>query len=276
MISQENIQCYKGISLSRGSNFLYVPPHILLKPYIANYTISFPTPKTMPDEYTVLPTASSTLVISVNNNNIISSLRGVNTKACHVGTHANKMKLLLLIEFHSGALFPFIQIDQFELVDSSFMLTELDRSLTQTLENVLMKSESIEALVEELDRIFINRLINSNPGKDISVIMNTIIRSQGNISARDLSSEFYYSEKHIRRLFLQHVGTSPKMFSRIVRANYALRLLQDNPPSLTDIASQAGFFDQPHFIHDFKLLCGLTPQEYIRNMSVFYNDIFKM
>ncbi len=276
MISQESIQCYQGISLSRGSNYLYISPHILLQPYIANYTISFPTPQTMPDEYTVLPTASSTLIISVSADSIISGLRGVNTKACHVGAHANKMKLLLLIEFHPGRLYPFIQIDQFELVDSYFKVEDLDKTFIQTLENELMKSEGIEALVEALDRIFIARLADCHTGKGISTIMHNIFNRHGNISMRELSSEFYYSEKQIRRLFLQHVGTSPKMFARIVRANYALRLLQNKPTYLTDIAEEAGFFDQPHFIHDFKMVCGLTPQEYRQNMSVFYNDQFKM
>lgn len=259
MISQESIKCYQGISLSHGSNFLYIPP-----------------PQTMPDEYTILPTASSTLIISVNTDSIISGLRGVNTKACNVGAHANKMKLLLLIEFHPGGLYPFIQIDQFELFDSSFMLDELDKTLTQTLENELMKSERIEALVEALDRIFVARLTDCHTGKGISAIMHNIVKRHGNINTQELSSEFCYSEKQIRRLFLHHVGTSPKMFSRIVRANYALRLMQKKPTHLTDVAVQAGFFDQPHFIHDFKMICGLTPQEYRRNMSVFYNDQFKM
>lgn len=276
MITQESIKSYQGISLNRGSNFLYVPPHILLQPYIANYTISFPTSQTMPDDYTVLPTASSTLTILVSSDHIISGLRGVNTKACPVGAHANKMKLLLLIEFHTGGLYPFIQMDQFELVDTSFMLNDLDKALTRLIEDELMKSERIDTLVEALDKIFITRLKDCKRGSDISPMLRSVIKCHGNISPRELSSEFYYSEKQIRRLFLQHIGTSPKMFSRIVRTNYALHLLQNRSQYLTDIAVQAGFFDQPHFIHDFKQVCGLTPLDYIRNMSVFYNDRFKM
>lgn len=117
MILQESIISYKGKFLNRGSSFLYISPHILLQPYISNYTITFPTPQTIPDEYTILPTASSTLTISVSTDRIVSGLRGVNTKACNVGAYANKLKLLLLIEFHPGALYPFIQINQCELVD---------------------------------------------------------------------------------------------------------------------------------------------------------------
>ncbi|WMJ85651.1 helix-turn-helix transcriptional regulator [Anaerocolumna sp. MB42-C2] len=276
MITKESIQFFQGKSLNRGDNFLYLSPHFLLQPYIANYTISFPTPQTMPDEYTVLPTASSTLTISVNADTIISGLRGVNTKSCNVGSHANKMKLLLLIEFHPGGLFPFIPIDQIELVDTSFKLDELDKIFTKTLENELVQSMSVENLIETLNRIFLTRLTESKTNMSVLDMMQVIVRQHGNISAKELSSEYYYSEKQIRRLFLRYVGTSPKMFSRIARTNYALRLLQRNSDYLTDIAVQSGYFDQPHFIHDFRRVCGLTPQDYLRNMSVFYNDRFKM
>lgn len=274
MISEKNIKCFQGISLCRGNDFIYIPPHNILKPYISCYTITIPG--LMSDEYTILPTASSTMVISVSANNIFSCLRGVNTKSCNVGAHANKMKLLLLIEFHSGCLYPFINEEQFKLINNSFKLTDFDKILTQSIENVLINSECIEDLVEALDKIFITRLSNFSTGRGINAMTKKIVMHSGNISTRDLSSEFYYSEKHIRRLFLQYVGITPKIFSRIVRVNYALRLLQKNPTRLIDVATQAGFFDQPHFIHDFKTICGLSPEEYIQNMSLFYNDEFKM
>jgi len=53
-----------------------------------------------------------------------------------------------------------------------------------------------------------------------------------------------------------------------------LRLLQNLPVNHVDVAAQTGFFDQPHFIHDFRAILGLTPQKYICNMSDFYNDEF--
>ncbi len=274
MISQKNIERFQGISLCRGEDFLYISPHSILKPYISCYTITIPI--AMSNEYTILPTASSTIVISVSTNDIFSRLRGVNTKACNVGVHANMMRLLLLVEFHSGCLYPFIKVEQSELIDNSFELNDLDKMLRQSIENELIKSECIEDLVEALDKIFITRLINNSSRREITAIMNNIVMHKGNVSMRDLSVEFYYSEKHIRRLFLQYVGTTPKIFSRIVRVNFALRLLQNNPTNLIDVATRAGFFDQPHFIHDFKTICGLSPQVYIQNMSLFYNDEFKM
>jgi AraC-like DNA-binding protein len=214
--------------------------------------------------------------MSVSTNGVSSSLRGVNTKACNVGAHANRMDLLLLIEFHSGCLYTFIHENQCELIDFSFKLQDLDKTLAQSIECELIKSECIEDLIESLDKIFITRLSEFCTEKRIAAMTNKIFMHGGNISIRDLSTEFGYSEKHINRLFLQYVGISPKGFSRIVRINYALRLLQDNPTQLMDAAIQAGFFDQPHFNHDFKMICGLSPKEYIKNISLFYKDTFKM
>ncbi len=36
-----------------------------------------------------------------------------------------------------------------------------------------------------------------------------------------------------------------------------------------------GFYDMPHFIHEFKSICGITPQKYQDNMSDFYSEIAK-
>ena len=274
MVTLNSIKQYRGATLKSGVDYLYIPPHALLRPYISHYTVSFPTPHTMSDEYTVLPSASSTICISVDSKKIVSSLSGTNTKAEKVGMYANKMKLLLLIKFRSGGFFHFFNFMQTELTDYSLALYDIDRKLMSEIENGLEKSEYIHTIVETLDTIFIKRLKDCHYGNYVSAIINKIISHNGSMTARELSTEFFYSEKHIRRLFSECVGTTPKMFIRIVRVNNALHLLRSSSARHIDVAAQTGFFDQPHFIHDFKTIFGLTPQRYIGNMSDFYNDEF--
>jgi AraC-like DNA-binding protein len=230
----------------------------------------------MPNEYTVLPSASSRFIFALTDNNIHDSIVGVNTKVLNVGKYANKMKMLLLIEFHTDGFYPFAKAEQHELTDKNFPLSELDKILAKQIITELMKSESVEFLVSALDKIFLNLLVYPHKAEIITGMKNRILLSNGNVSMRELSSEFYYSEKHIRRLFLRYIGTTPKTFSRIVRINYALNLLQSENSNLTSVAFQTGFFDQSHFIHDFKAVCGITPCEYIKYMSVFYNDKLKI
>lgn len=276
MITQSEIITYQGRYYVRGSNCLYVPPHDLLRPYIANYTLSFPTPQSMPDGYTILPSASATLTVACDGNRIVSGLRGVNTKACPVGVYANKMKQLLLIEFRPGGLYPFIPADQQEILDTSVALDALDARLGHTLEDALTGAESVQALIETLDALFLSLLSNDKCDRRTAAIMQMIIMRSGDVGMRELANEVYYSPKHIRRLFMLHVGTSPKTFARVVRVNYALRIMQAQPSGFADIAAQAGYYDQPHLVHEFQTICGTTPWQYKQNMSVYYNDLFKM
>lgn len=78
-------------------------------------------------------------------------------------------------------------------------------------------------------------------------------------------SEFGLSARQLRRLSQIYLGVSPREFSRVLRFQYALHMMQTDPQSCTD-----GYYDQAHFIKEFKRLSGLTPQVF-KQMSVLYN-----
>lgn len=270
MITKKNIKEYKSAIINGGDSYLYIPPNVSLRSYISHYCISFPNQETMPDKYTVLPSANSVLCVFVNNGKINTYYNGTNTKAVVVGESANKNDMLLLIKFRAGGFFPFYGFNQNELIDFSLDLSCIDKTISHKIENAIVKSEQINELIAMLDCIFLSHL-KKDSNDYITGAIKIITAKNGNITAKKLCEEMHYSEKHIRRLFLEHIGTSPKKFSRIVRVNYASWLLQKNPLYFADVIEKAGFFDQAHFIHDFRDIFNLTPSEYIKNKSVFYN-----
>jgi len=274
MISIEDIKNYNGLILSGNYSHINVKPHKLLCPYISNYTITFPS-NAMSNEYTILPSASSTIVIAVNSDWVFSSLRCTNTVATNVGKYANKMTMLLLIEFIPGTMNHFIKADQSELADRSFSLNDINKELSVSMERALLSSTNIGTLIASIDSILIKQLTQSY-NTIVSVMTNQIIKSHGNVNIQQLSAQYHYSVKHIRRLFKQHLGTTPKTFSRIVRTSHSAYMLTNRSVRLIDVAYKLGFCDQSHFINDFKAISGVTPSEYKRNMSHFYNDIYKM
>lgn len=70
--------------------------------------------------------------------------------------------------------------------------------------------------------------------------------------------------KQFNRIFSEYVGSNPKEFTRTIRFQRALHILEKQPPiSLTALAYQCGYFDQSHLIKDFKALSGYTPTEYL-------------
>src|SRR5690606_6372835 len=85
--------------------------------------------------------------------------------------------------------------------------------------------------------------------------------SKGSVKINKLIEPYPLSRDPFDKRFRRVTGTSPKQFATIVR----LRNLVAQYPSthnLTDLAYTAGYFDQAHFIKDFKTYTGLTPSEY--------------
>jgi len=91
MITNKHIEIYQGKSLRHDRDSVYISPHVLLQSYISCYTITFP--KGMPDDYTILPTASARFILSVTGETIHKGLVGINTKAFQAGSHANKISI---------------------------------------------------------------------------------------------------------------------------------------------------------------------------------------
>lgn len=277
MIDPLSIMAYRGPALSRGDAFLYMSPIEPLLPYIANYTISCPTVDSMPDAYTILPTASTTLVYAIAGGRVVSGLRGVNTRAVSVGAYAKRQDMLVLIEFHPGGLYPFTGVPQRLLLDRSEAFHCVDGALDNEIAEAIDAADDIASLLDALNSIFLSRLYNAYPMEIAHHAMMRLIETGGRLQASILAKEMHYSEKQLTRLFSEHIGAGIKTFSRIVRVNRAMRLMEQQAQGFAHIATEAGYFDHAHFIHDFKALCGITPSAFMdQRMSVFYNDPYKL
>jgi transcriptional regulator GlxA family with amidase domain len=73
--------------------------------------------------------------------------------------------------------------------------------------------------------------------------------------------------RHLQRKFQHAVGASPKFFARTLRVEQAQRhIMLDSETDLTQLAYRCGYFDQAHFIKEFKAFAGMTPSEYVHRM----------
>ncbi len=92
------------------------------------------------------------------------------------------------------------------------------------------------------------------------------IGSSINLSDKQCS-EFGLSARHLRRLTSQYLGLSPREFAKVLRFQQTLRIMQKEKYS-SDWGRR--YYDQSHFIRDFKKMSGVTPNEF-QNLSVLYN-----
>lgn len=101
------------------------------------------------------------------------------------------------------------------------------------------------------------------PSEPVRNIMEAICASCGTLSIHELSAELCYSERHIHRLFLGHMGYSPKHYSRVIRFRSALAEMIAAPgKNISDYIKHLGYSDQAHFQREFKAFTGLTPKQF--------------
>ena len=80
----------------------------------------------------------------------------------------------------------------------------------------------------------------------------------------ELYQSLHFSPRQCQRLFMKHYGLTPKMVLSIVRFQRCLEILTSHQATPADIWGAANYYDQPHFINDFKQNIGITPLELIR------------
>src|SRR5262249_34980749 len=121
-----------------------------------------------------------------------------------------------------------------------------------TLEEFLIQ----QALVRTYDR------------KLIQTAAKLLHHTKGQYRIAELADYCQVSVRQLERGFRQVIGTSPKAFARTLRFQEAQRRLMFDPDAdLTRLAYECGYFDQAHFIKDFKAFAGKTPTEYAAQMQ---------
>jgi AraC-like DNA-binding protein len=80
-----------------------------------------------------------------------------------------------------------------------------------------------------------------------------------------------YSHRGLLAMFRRAMGLTPKRYLRVLRMQRVLRRVGLAP--WADIALDAGFSDQAHFVREFRGITGVTPTEYLRRRTVHRNHV---
>ncbi len=100
--------------------------------------------------------------------------------------------------------------------------------------------------------------------------IDIIINKGGVISQKELSNQLQISERHFRRKFKEVVGVPPKYFCKVVQLNSLFDLINRNEnEKLIGYALDCGYYDQAHFINDFKKLIGSCPEDFLNGRYAY-------
>jgi len=100
-----------------------------------------------------------------------------------------------------------------------------------------------------------------------------IFDSNGMLSISELTAALYISERQFERIFRRYIGLPPKFYCRIIRFSHIFQCIQKKDNTWADVVHQAGFYDQSHFIRNFRSFTGEDPSSYLfekDNMANFF------
>ncbi len=116
------------------------------------------------------------------------------------------------------------------------------------IERFLFARLSDKAIIDNIVKSTVDAMFLSKGGKPLSAIL------KGDLQKR----------RQLERNFKKQIGLSPKQLSKVIRLQATLQLLLNHTTTtLTDIAYENDYYDQPHFIKDFKAFTGITPKEFL-------------
>lgn len=168
------------------------------------------------------------------------------------------------IRLAPGGFGHFFPVPAGELTDRIVPLEYLSASsrLIEAVANAPDGRARLQAIEEGLGRW----LRSAEPEPILATALDTILASGGMVSVARLARRAGWSPRHLQRVFRERVGVGPKMFCRIVRFKGALHTLRHRRrPDLLQVALEAGYYDQAHFIHDFDRFYGSSPSTVCRD-----------
>lgn len=98
-----------------------------------------------------------------------------------------------------------------------------------------------------------------------------ILETHGLMDVRELCQRTSTKERQLERLFKKYVGLSPKFYMRVIRFSYVFKMVNEKKLSGAKLGLEAGFYDQPHFIRNFKAFTGEDPSAYLFDQPTLAN-----
>lgn len=156
--------------------------------------------------------------------------------------------------------------DVFKLPDlTEFINKRIDADLflgkkLQNFMDALYEAPTPEAKIQIANRYFLDWFRPRLEGLWLTdLAANAILEARGFINMDDLAQRLCITSRHLRRIFNAQMGVSPKYFARIKRFGYAYYCLNSAHFNWRELTGPNGFYDQAHFIKEFKHFSGVAP-----------------
>ncbi len=166
---------------------------------------------------------------------------------------------LIGVSLHSYAIPILFGFPPYDLNQEFLALTTFLGQDGKMLNEKMALAQSTECRIRILSNYLKCLLSNKNIKAPLMTsAIQQVKRSDGNTKVIDLAGDAFLSTKQFNRRFRDFSGFTPKMYARIIRFESAIRSYAYFS-NLTEVAHHSGYYDQAHFIREFKAFTGFNP-----------------
>lgn len=162
-----------------------------------------------------------------------------------------------------------------DLVDAVVSISNSRINIVTSLMDIAKSPDSFEEKCEKASEIFLRQVKSTEFDKNGITAIKEIIDSNGKYQISEICSKVDISERSLERFCKENIGLSPKFYSRIIRLAHIFKLVNEDKNNWAQLSYLGGFYDQAHFIKDFKRFTGEEPTKYGFNEKNLANFFLK-
>ena len=175
------------------------------------------------------------------------------------------------IKLHPVSFYELFETDMTDCTDQVIHLPELIPDQIDNMLPVLAENLNYKERVNLVESWLLSLKISEQ--RKVREAVDQIIGSRGIIDIESIANENGVSTRQLERLFKKVVGVSPKFYARIIRSSNIFKVMDSDDQSWVKVALKSGYFDQSHFIKNFKEFTGEEPSNYgfdEKNLANFF------
>lgn len=181
------------------------------------------------------------------------------------------------IRFYPYGFANFVTTPIKNLANKETPIAELfEQSVANELEKKVIHATNTQQRIEIVETVLLNKLNEKNTIDNIvKSTIDTLLATGGSSPINAILKDDLSKRRQLERKFVKQIGISPKQLGKVIRLQTALKmLLIQKTETFTQIAYESEYYDQNHFIKDFKEFTGTTPKEFLEDDTLILSSLF--